>query len=93
MTQKFMAIVEIKNNLSKIKLKQILQSQQLKEAELSKDKIKVLIFEGSESELFLKKTWFESKEICKYLTLIDIGLAPNFEVKYKSKPIYSYNKR
>lgn len=91
MTQKFMAIVEIKNNLSKIQLKQILQAQQLKEAELSKDKIKVLIFEGSESELLLKKTWFESTEIRQYLTLIDIGLAPNFEVKYKSKQIYSYN--
>ncbi|MGK7951027.1 MAG: hypothetical protein AB4368_20145 [Xenococcaceae cyanobacterium] len=90
MTQKFMAIVEIKNNLSNIQFKQILQAQQLKEAELSKDKIKVLIFEGSESELFFKKNWFQSKEICQYLTLIDIGLAPNFEVKYKSKQIYSY---
>ena len=77
----FIAIVKVNKPISELQLKSIFQSQRLTETTLSKGQIKVLVFQGSYSELNSTKSWLESEEICQYLSLIEIGLAPDFEME------------
>ncbi len=77
----FIAIVKFHNLMPEIQLKNFLQSQGLIETSLSKGEIKVLSFRGNELDLSFKKAGLKSEIISQYLTLIDIGLAPENEEK------------
>ena len=72
----FIAIVKFHNLMPEMQLKNFLQSQGLIETSLSKGEIKVLSFQGNELDLSFKKAGLKSEIISQYLTLIDIGLAP-----------------
>ena len=74
--QDFLAIVKFHNLMPEIELKDFLQSQGLIETNLSKGEIKVLSFQGDELDLSFKKAGLKSEIISQYLTLIDIGIAP-----------------
>ncbi len=74
--QDFIAIVKFHNLMPEIQLKDFLQSQGLIETSLSNGQIKVLSFQGDELDLSFKKAGLRSEMISRYLTLIDIGLAP-----------------
>ncbi len=82
----FIAIVKFHELIPEIQLQSLLQSQGLIETTLSQDQIKVFFFQGSYLDLYFKKAGLESEVISQYLTLIDIGLAPNsgFEHKFNS---------
>ncbi|MDJ0687480.1 MAG: hypothetical protein QNJ41_03125 [Xenococcaceae cyanobacterium MO_188.B32] len=75
----FIAIVKFHALIPEIQ--SLLQSQGLIETTLSQDQIKVFSFQGSYLDLYFKKAGFESEIISQYLTLIDIGLAPESEIE------------
>lgn len=82
----FIAIVKTHNNIAEIKLKKMLLSHDLTETRISKNQIKVLTFQGSYLDLYATKSWLESEIMSKYLTLIDIGLAPKFKIETIAEP-------
>ncbi len=87
----FIAIVKFHNLMPEIQLQDFLQSQGLIETSLSQGQIKVLSFRGDELDLSFKKAGLKSEIISQYLTLIDIGLAPESKQQnFYSIPI-SYN--
>ncbi len=77
----FIAIVKFHSLIPEVQLQNFLQSQGLIETSLSQGKIKVLSFRGNELDLSFKKAGLKSEIISQYLTLIDIGLAPENEEK------------
>ena len=74
--KEFIVIVKFHNLMPEIQLKKFLQSQGLIETYLSKGQIKVWSFQGNELDLSFKKAGLKSDVVSQYLTLIDIGLAP-----------------
>ena len=78
--QKFMAV--LKNNLPipNETIISITQRLGLTETTASQDQVKVYIFQGNISDLFSRQDKLESPEFRNYLTLIDIGLAPEFQL-------------
>ena len=82
----FIAIVKVNYSISERQLKTIFESQKLIETTLSNNQIKVLTFRGNRSKFYTTKSWFESPEISRYLTLIDIGLAPDYEIETIAYP-------
>ncbi len=75
----FMAIVKYNGVLSDIYLKSFLESQGLIETNLSRGTIKVLTFQGNELDLAFKKAGLESEIVSQYLTVMNIGLAPEIQ--------------
>ncbi len=90
--QDFLAIVKFHNLMPEIQLKDFLQSQGLIETNLSKGEIKVLSFQGDELDLSFKKAGLKSEIISQYLTLIDIGVAPESKQQnlYRLPITYKY---
>ena len=75
----FIAIVKLHTLIPEIQT--LLQSQGLMETTLGQGQIKVFSFQGSYLDLSFKKAGLESEMIKQYLTLIDIGLAPESELE------------
>lgn len=75
----FIAIVKFHDLLPEFQLNDLLQSQGLLETDMSSGQIKVWSFRGNELDLSFKKAGLKSEIISQYLTLIDIGLAPEDE--------------
>ncbi|VEP16054.1 hypothetical protein H1P_400010 [Hyella patelloides LEGE 07179] len=82
----FIVIVKLNNLLEEPQVKSIFQSRGLTETTLSKGQIKVWFFQGSYSDFNSTKSWLESEEISQYLNLIEIGLAPDFEIETSAEP-------
>ena len=86
----FIAIVKFHGFLPENHLKRFLESQGLMETNLSRGQIKVWSFQGNELDLSFKKAGLKSDLVSQYLTLINIGLAP--EIKQddiKQDKVYS----
>ncbi len=75
----FIAIVKFHDLLPEFQLNSLLQSQGLVETDLSSGQIKVWSFQGNELDLSFKEAGLKSEIVSQYLTLIDIGLAPEDE--------------
>lgn len=82
----FIVIAKLNKPLAEPQVRSIFQFRGLTETTLSKGQIKVWIFQGSYSDFNSTKSWLESEEISQYLSLIEIGLAPDFEIETITEP-------
>ncbi len=78
--QKFMAVLKINCPIPNETIISITQRLGLTETTASQGQVKVYIFDGNISDLFSRKEKLESAEFMDDLTLIDIGLAPEFQL-------------
>ncbi|MDJ0746003.1 MAG: DUF1822 family protein [Xenococcaceae cyanobacterium MO_167.B27] len=75
-----MAVLKINCPIPNETIRSITQRLGLTETTASQGQVKVYIFHGNISDLFSRKEKLESAQFKDYLTLIDIGLAPEFKL-------------
>ena len=78
--QKFMAIIKFLSHVSHEQIKGIIKELGFTETTASKGDIKVYIFDSNPLDFFSMKEKLESSTYSNLFTLIDIGLAPEFEL-------------